>query len=101
MFCLTEASVSTDWFHNSVSENEIQREREVSHAHPTWPTLAVVALSRTIYEERAFNRMHELGRYLERAACADKGNLNHCRGAGRYVRGYWVLNMILGRGSGQ
>jgi len=32
MFCLTEASVSTDWFHNSVSENEIQREREVSHA---------------------------------------------------------------------
>ena len=32
MFCLTGASVSTDWFHNSVSENEIQREREASHA---------------------------------------------------------------------
>jgi hypothetical protein len=45
MFCLMEASVSTDWFHNSVSENEIQREREASHAQ----LIYIPDGSRTIY----------------------------------------------------
>lgn len=62
-----------------------------------WLTTAVIALARTIYEERAFDRMPILADALEEAECDDVGMLTHCRGPGRHVRGCWVIDNLLGK----
>ncbi len=65
--------------------------------HPAWLSSNVVALARTIYEERAFDRMPELADALEQARCHDAGILGHCRHQGPHVRGCWVVDAILGK----
>lgn len=55
-----------------------------------------VALARTIYDERAFERLPILGDALEDAGCADATILDHCRGPNCHVRGCWLLDLILG-----
>lgn len=64
---------------------------------PAWLSSDVMALARTIYEERAFDRMPELADALEEAGCHDADTLGHCRQAGPHVRGCWVVDAILGR----
>jgi hypothetical protein len=64
---------------------------------PRWQTPAVVALARTIYEERRFQEMPVLADALEEAGCTDKAILAHCREPGEHVRGCWVLDLVLGR----
>jgi hypothetical protein len=62
-----------------------------------WLRLAVVASAQAIYEERAFERMPELGEALERAGCSNTAILDHCRQPGEHVRGCWVVDLILGK----
>ncbi len=57
----------------------------------------VVALARTIYEERAFHSMPELANALEAAGCHDADILGHCHQAGPHVRGCWVVDAVLGK----
>ena len=64
---------------------------------PSWRTLIAVRLAQTIYDERSFNKMPELGDALERAGCRDEAILNHCREHGEHVRGCWVVDMVLGK----
>jgi hypothetical protein len=64
---------------------------------PLWRTLSVVGLTQTIYDERAFDKMPELGDALERGGCRDEPMLNHCREAGEHVRGCWVVDFVLGK----
>src|SRR5262245_38232255 len=53
-------------------------------------------LARSIYEERAFDRMPILGDALEEAGCHDKDILGHCRDVkAGHVRGCWVLELCL------
>ena len=59
---------------------------------------AVEAVARSIYDERAFDRMPILGDALEDAGCDDETILGHCRGPGPHVRGCWVVDLILGKG---
>jgi hypothetical protein len=56
-----------------------------------------VAVARTIYQERAFERMPELAEALEAAGCYDAEILGHCRAPGPHVRGCWVVDAILGK----
>jgi hypothetical protein len=65
---------------------------------PSWWTAHVVVLAQAIYDQRAFERMPELGEALERAGCSNKDILDHCRQAGEHVRGCWVVDLILGKG---
>jgi len=58
-------------------------------------TLAVVALARTIYEERAFERLPILGDALEDAGIGEAVILAHCREPGVHVRGCWVVDLVL------
>jgi hypothetical protein len=47
---------------------------------PTWLTSDVLALARSIYDERAFDRMPILADALQDAGCGDEPVLDHCRG---------------------
>lgn len=58
---------------------------------------SAVALARTIYEERAFDRMPELADAVEEAGCHNPDILGHCRSTGPHVRGCWVVDLILGK----
>src|SRR5262245_949722 len=61
-----------------------------------WRSADAVELARTIYEDRAFDRMPVLADALMDAGCADEQVLGHCRGEGPHVRGCWVVDHILG-----
>jgi hypothetical protein len=63
-----------------------------------WGRGTVPALARSIYDERAFDRMPVLADALEDAGCANSEVLAHCRGEGPHVRGCWVVDLLLGRG---
>jgi hypothetical protein len=58
---------------------------------------AAVKLARSIYHERALERLPVLADALEDAGCADAAILNHCRGD-EHARGCWLLDALLGRG---
>jgi hypothetical protein len=65
--------------------------------NPSWRTLSVVRLAQTIYDERSFDKVPDLGDALERARCRDEAILNHCRESGEHVRGCWVVDLVLGK----
>jgi hypothetical protein len=64
---------------------------------PAWLTSTVVALARSIYDERAFDRLPILADALEDAGCDSADVLDHCRGDGPHVRGCWVVDLLLGK----
>ncbi|HVK07599.1 MAG TPA: hypothetical protein VM597_02365 [Gemmataceae bacterium] len=62
---------------------------------PDWLTTTAVGLARTIYEDRAFDRLPILADALEDAGCDVPALLDHCRGDGPHVRGCWVVDLVL------
>jgi len=64
---------------------------------PRWRTADVVALTRGIYDDRAFERLPLLADALMDAGCADEALLAHCRSGGLHVRGRWVVDLALGK----
>jgi len=69
----------------------------VDPAWLAWNGGTVVALGRTIYEDRRFELMPILGDALQDAGCHDEDMLTHCRGDGPHVRGCWVVDLLLGK----
>ena len=59
--------------------------------------LPVRRIAEGIYEERAFDRMTILADALEKTGCDNPEILNHCRGPGPHVKGYWVVDLVLGK----
>ena len=64
---------------------------------PRWLTSNVRDLARTIYEERAFDRLPILADALMDAGCDNEQVLSHCRDGKEHVRGCWVIDLILGK----
>jgi hypothetical protein len=62
-----------------------------------WLTSNVIDLAKTIYDDRAFDRLPILADALMDAGCSDEQILNHCRSDGPHVRGCWVVDRILGK----
>lgn len=60
-----------------------------------WKSPDVIQLAQSIYDEKQFDRMPELGRLLESAGCSDARVLSHCRRIVGHVRGGWVLDELL------
>jgi hypothetical protein len=77
---------------------DILGDREpLPQVEPGWLTSDVVALARSIYDERAFDRLPILADALQDAGCENADVLDHCRGPGPHVRGCWVVDMLLGK----
>jgi hypothetical protein len=64
---------------------------------PSCLTPKVVALAQEIYDNYAFDRLPDLAEALEEAGCDNQEILNHCRAPGPYVRGCWVVDLVLGK----
>jgi hypothetical protein len=56
-------------------------------------------LAREIEEARRYSDLPLLADELERAGCADRAVLDHCRAPGMHVHGCWVVDALLGRES--
>ncbi len=64
-----------------------------------WLTSDVLALTRGIYEEKAFDRMPILADALQDAGCTNEAVFLHCRDTSiTHIRGCWVLDLLLGKG---
>lgn len=66
-------------------------------ADPKWLTSDVVALARTIYDDKAFDRLLVLADALRDAGCDDESIPAHCRGEQGHARGCWVVDLVLGK----
>jgi hypothetical protein len=64
---------------------------------PRWRTSDTVALARGIYEDRAVDRFPLLADALMDAGCNDEQVVGHCRSEGPHVRGFWVVDLVLGK----
>jgi hypothetical protein len=64
---------------------------------PGWRTNNVLEVARTIYEERAFERLPLLANALIEAGCGEAEILAHCRSAQPHARGCWVVDLVLGK----
>jgi hypothetical protein len=64
---------------------------------PSWLTPTVVSLAAGIYQVRAFDRLPILADALQDSGCENDDVLTHCRGPGPYVRGCWVVDLVLGK----
>jgi hypothetical protein len=63
-----------------------------------WNDGVVPSLARSIYDERAFDRLPVLADALEDAGCRNEHLLGHLRSPGPHVRGCWALDRLLGLG---
>ena len=64
---------------------------------PRWLTPTTIDLARTVYEDRAFDRLPILADALEEVGCDSGAILAHLRGPGPHVRGCWALDLVLGK----
>jgi hypothetical protein len=62
-----------------------------------WQTSNVLDLVRTIYDEKAFDRLPILADALMDAGCDSDAILEHCRSTGPHVRGCYVVDLLVGR----
>ncbi len=60
-------------------------------------TPLVNTLAQSIYDDRAFFRMPELGDALEAEGCIDAEILARCRSERPHMRGCWAIDLILGK----
>jgi hypothetical protein len=62
-----------------------------------WNNGAIPMLARTIYDDRAFDRLPLLADGLVAAGCTNEDILAHGRSGGEHVRGCWVVDLVLGK----
>ena len=62
-------------------------------------TPTIKALTQKIYDNHAFDQMPTLADELEKVGCASNDIFGHCRGPGPHVRGCWVVDWVLGKGT--
>jgi hypothetical protein len=72
----------------------------------SWRTTTAVEVAKSIFNERAFDRLPLLADALLDADCDEEQILRHCRGTEiglkepvQHIRGCWVVELVLGRWS--
>lgn len=69
----------------------------IAPAWLAWNGGTLLGLARSVYEERAFDRLPILADALEDAGCDNADLLAHLRGPGPHCRGCWVVDLLLGK----
>jgi hypothetical protein len=64
-----------------------------------WNDGTIPRLAGVIYAGPHWDDLPVLADALEEAGCNDAAVLAHCRGGGQHVRGCWVIDLLLGKGS--
>lgn len=64
---------------------------------PKWKKPPILALTESIYNDRAFDHVAGLADTIEEAGCQDAEILDHLRGSGKHVRGCWVVDLLIGK----
>lgn len=64
---------------------------------PAWLSPKVVELANSIYSTRDFIRLYDLADALVEAGCSDDNVLLPCRSDESHEKGYWVLDLLLGK----
>lgn len=64
---------------------------------PRWQTSTVVDLARSVYDEKAFDRMPILADALMDGGCDSEPIIEHCRQSTEHLRGCWVVDLLTGR----
>jgi hypothetical protein len=62
-----------------------------------WNSGLLVSMARTMYDSGDFMDMPILADAVEEAGCTNTDILNHCPQPGEYVRGCWVIDLILAK----
>jgi hypothetical protein len=70
---------------------------EVDPLWLTWNDGTIPRLVRSIHDEANYDTLPILGDALEEAGCTDPALLEHCRASQAHVRGWWVVDLLLGR----
>jgi hypothetical protein len=100
---LSETDQAEAWDRERASQCDLLRDiignpfREVS-IDQQWRTPLVVAMAKSIYDERRFEDVPILADALEDVGCADPVLLDHLRGPGPHVRGCHVLDLLRNEG---
>ncbi len=105
LLCRVPHSLEVSWqqgaghaaFLQDIFGNPFRVAPRVNRAWRTWRDGTVTNVARSIYEDRAFDRLPILADALEDAGCDNADILAHCRGPGPHVRGCWVVDLILGK----
>jgi hypothetical protein len=75
------------------------RPARLDRAVRAWDGGTLGRLARVLYEEGQFGDLPVLADALEDAGCTDETVLGHCRAPGGHVRGCWVLDLLVERGT--
>jgi hypothetical protein len=81
-----------------VAGNPFRRPLAIDTAVLRWHQGAVTRIAQTVYDERSFEDLPVLADALDEAGCSDVEILGHLRGPGPHVRGWWVIDRLLGKG---
>jgi hypothetical protein len=63
----------------------------------SWQQGTILSMARSIYEDRAWDRMPVLGDALEDAGCTNAVILAHCHEDGPHARGCWLVDSLLNK----
>jgi hypothetical protein len=75
----------------------IERPSRPNSTNRAWCTSDFLSLARSIDDRRSFEQMAMLAQALETAGCDDGSGLSHCRTQANHVRGWWVVDVVLGK----
>jgi hypothetical protein len=64
---------------------------------PSWLTTTAKQLAKSIYQDRAFDRLPILADALEDAGCNQPDILGHLRSGGEHCRGCWAVDLVTGK----
>jgi hypothetical protein len=73
------------------------RNRHQDGPMPKWRGGVAASLAKSIYADRAFDRLPLLADAVEDAGCTNAELLGHLRRPGPHVRGCWAVDLVLGK----
>lgn len=84
-------------FMRDIAGNPFHETPAILPAWLTWNDATIPRMAQLIYDEQRFEDIPILADALMDAGCHDTEILDHCRNEGMHVRGFWVVDLVLGK----